>query len=685
VRTKHLALRVTLNSVGTVLVVYLVMQVFGYFRDNLILGISDLSALPSTVIGFISANVLPPMLVLGALLYLLARPIERSQRRLEAGERLSAQELEATRKRILGFSNLVLAMNLLGFAAGYVLLQVFLGQIDLLFRFDRLVILASNLAGGALYATAQSALNGIAFAPLRELLGIHAIGDRRRETESARRQFWAGVLLAAYVLTFLQFHLRDLSSFHAIELTTMARVRSGEVAPDAAGEAWRAALSTGLGAFTSRKGIDVSKVSLPWERGRDFAAVQQDVFVLIFAFLALVSVGILAAIASERRGETEALRRRLREVVEGGGDLRSRLALRSMDDFGELAELINRLLDEFARVVGGIAAEAARTKRGADATALVVAKAEQEATKDAAALVELKDAIEAEAAESRRLREALEGFRGAAAKVNEAAEAQDRSAAEGAAAMEEIAASIESVETMTGRAGSLASSLAGQGDEGSKAAAQTIAAMREIDEASRLILASTGALGKISSDINLLAMNAAIEAAHAGDKGAGFAVVANEVRGLAGHAASETKSIKDRIQAMAGKVAEGVRRSESGGTLLAELGRGLSDSAGVSREIESAMKEQALGTRAAAVAVGQVVEASRTIRGRMAEQGESVRAMTSALDESLRRLDALAEESRRRAVEVRGLELAFASLRAEVAENLAAVAALEAAVGRYKT
>jgi hypothetical protein len=62
VRTKHLALRVTLNSVGTVLVVYLAMQVFGYFRDNLILGISDLSALPSTVMGFLSANVLPPML-----------------------------------------------------------------------------------------------------------------------------------------------------------------------------------------------------------------------------------------------------------------------------------------------------------------------------------------------------------------------------------------------------------------------------------------------------------------------------------------------------------------------------------------------------------------------------------------------------------------------------------------------
>jgi methyl-accepting chemotaxis protein len=685
VKTKHLALRVTLNSIVMILVVYLVMQAFGYFRDNVILGISDLAALPGTVMGFMAANVFPPMLVLGALLYLIARPIQRAQERLEAGERLSAAELEATRKRILGFSNVVLAMNLIGFAAGYVLLQVFLGQIDLLFRFDRLIILVSNLAGGSLYAAAQSALDGIAFAPLRERLGIHSIDGRRRETDSASRQFRVGVLLVVYALTFLQFHLRDLSSFHAIELSTMARVRSGELAPEAAGEAWREALAAGLGTFTGRKGVDASKVPLPWERGKSFADAQQEVFVLISAFLALVSVGILAAIARERRGETAALRNRLSEVVEGGGDLRARLALRSMDDFGELAELINRLLDEFARVVGGIAAEADRTRQGADATALVVAEAEEEATKDAAALIALKDSIEAEAAESRRLREALEGFRGAAAKVREAAEAQDRAAAEGAAAMEEIAASIESVEGMTSRAGELASSLAGQGEEGGKAAGLTIAAMREIDEASRLILAATGALGKISSDINLLAMNAAIEAAHAGDMGAGFAVVADEVRGLAGHAAAETKAIKGHISAMAGKVAEGVRRSEAGGLLLTELGRGLSDSAGVSREIESAMREQAIGTRAAAEAVGQVVEGSRSIRGRMEEQSESVRAMAAALDESLRRLDALAEDSRRRAVEVRGLELAFASVRAEVAKNLEAVAALEAEVGRYKT
>ena len=683
-KTRRLALRVTMNSALMILGVYVVMQVVNYARDNILLGLRGIEGLPSSVALFIGVNVLPPMIVFAILIYALALRIQRVQERLEAGEELPPAELEATRRRILRFSTVVLFVNLAGFAAGYVLLQLLSGHASDILKPDRLVILASNLAGAAIYAMAQSALNDIAFSGLRDRLGIHAIGDRRREMRSTGKQLIMSLLMVLYAMTFLQFNIRDVMTAQGLEEEILGRVRAGSVAPGEAGEAYRQLLLQKMDSFSSRKVSDMAALPLPWERGAGYADIEQRIFFLYFAFMILVAAGLQLTVSLERRAEILALQRRLREVVAGGGDLRARLSLRSMDDFGELAELINRVLDLFGSVVERIGASAARTREGAAAIARVLGEAEATSRRGVDAFLELKSGLEAEAAESRRLRDELELFRRAVGKVEEATRAQDGYVSGTSAAMEEMASSIRSVEAMTRRSGELAAALAGQGRAGGEAARDTSSAILEIEDASKKILEVTGALSKIASDTNLLAMNAAIEAAHAGDLGAGFAVVADEVRSLASNAAAQTKSIKGHISAMAQKVGRGVRQAEAGGALLSELGRGLEDAAAISREIEAAMGEQAEGTRSVADSLVQVVESSRAIRERMGEQGAETEAMAGALEGGLRRLDELAESSRGQAESVRELQTAFASVRQEVERNLEAARDLEAEIGRFK-
>ncbi len=683
-KTRSLALRVTMNSTLMILGVYFVMQVVSYFRDNILLGIDDVSALPATALGFIAMNVLPPLVLLSLLIYLVALPIQRVQARLEAGEELAPGELEATRVRILRFSAWKLGVNLLGFAAGYVLLQVFSGQAAAIFRLDRLVILASNLAGAAVYASAQTALDHMAFASLRDRLGIHAIGERKSEMRSTARQFLLSLFMVVYATTFVQFNMRDVATAQSVQAEVADKLIAGALPVEGARAAYREALAARLPAFTARQGLDLASVPLPWERGMDGAGVQQAIFILCFLFMVLVAAGIQLAVSIDRRDEIGALRSRVHEVVAGGGDLRARLSLRSMDDFGELTELINRLLDQFGGLVGGMSASAARTRESAASIARVLGEAEAISIRSADAFLALKEGLEAEAAESRRLREILGDFRRAASKVDEAARDQDGYVSSTSSAMEEMASSIRSVEQMTRRSGELADGLAGQGKAGGEAARETSAAIREIDEASRSILSVTGALGKISSDTNLLAMNAAIEAAHAGDRGAGFAVVADEVRGLASNAAAQTKSIKGHISAMSEKVSRGVRQAEAGGALLSELSHGLEQAAAISREIAAAMEEQAAGTRSVADSLVQVVDSSRAIRERMAEQGSETEAMAGALELALKRLDELAASSRGQAESVRDLRSAFASVRQEVELNLEASRELDAEIGRFK-
>ncbi len=684
-KTGRLALRVTLNSAVMILGVYFVMQIISYLRDNIILGISDLGALPASVASFLGINVMPPMLIFSVIIYLLALPIQKAGLRLEAGENLNAELIEKTRVRIIGFSVIKLGVNLVGFAAGFLILQVASGHASNILRPEGLVILVSNLAGATVFSTAQSALDDLAFAPVRDRLGLHGIGGRRREPAITTRQVLLTFFLVIYVLTFLQFNNRDLMAAQAIELAALEKVKSGEVKAEDTGAAYRGLLAEGFRGFSARTSLDASIILPSWERGVSWEAIQLRVFLLYAAFMFIVAMGIQATASSELKGRIAALQGRVKEVVAGGGDLRARIALRAMDDLGELAGLVNQLLDQFGSVVHGIAGAAGRTKASAAAIDRLLVDAESSTRAAADAALALEADLSAQAESSRVLRKAIDSFSLAVRGVDEAAEAQVRSVSETSSAMEEMASSIRSVESMTRRSGELSLDLTERGRSGGEDAKATRAAMAEIEESAASVLKVLSALSKIAGDTNLLAMNAAIEAAHAGQQGAGFAVVADEVRSLAANASAQTKSIKALIQAMAARVARGVERTEASGRSLGELVSGLEEAAGISREIAAAMGEQAAGTRSAADSLGQVVEASRSIEGRMAQQEEQTKRMTETIEATLGRIDALVASSRGQAEVARALQEAFDSVRAEVDRNLESSLALGAAIGRFAT
>jgi methyl-accepting chemotaxis protein len=292
----------------------------------------------------------------------------------------------------------------------------------------------------------------------------------------------------------------------------------------------------------------------------------------------------------------------------------------------------------------------------------------------------------------RRFREAVVGVRDASTAVASAsaeisssteemaagAQEQMSQAGEVASAVEEMTKTI--VENSRNASGT--AETARQAREaalaGGKVVEETVAGMRRIAEVVKQSAVTVRELGRSSDQIgeiigviddiadqtNLLALNAAIEAARAGEQGRGFAVVADEVRKLAERTTKATKEIAGMIkkiqQDTGGAVLsmeEGTRQVDEGITLADRAGRSLQEIVDVSQRVTDMVTQIAAASEQQSSASEQIsknVEAISTVTGetatgtqQIAHAAEDLNRMTENLQRLVARFQLAADESPR--------------------------------------
>ncbi|MBN2625546.1 MAG: methyl-accepting chemotaxis protein [Spirochaetales bacterium] len=371
--------------------------------------------------------------------------------------------------------------------------------------------------------------------------------------------------------------------------------------------------------------------------------IKQSVIFLICVFMAVMNVIMLLDGILHRIG----LSRDILNKMSLGDFSFEETNITSRDELGSLLFDLSKVRANVAGLIRSISGSSSRT---------VAIKEQLSAVSEqsSAAMTEMNGNIESIARSAQNLdnnmgdvSRSMDSLGEAVRNIDNAIDEQARLQQQSSSAVTEMSANIESIADIAHRRIESADKLNREAEEGRVVIEETIAGIQEIDSSIDNIKEITQVILGIASRTNLLAMNAAIEAAHAGEAGRGFSVVAEEIRKLAETSSSNSKQINDNIKDIIGKIEEAARRGSRTQSSFGSLTRGIDEVVNALGEIEGSVSELKEGSGEIIRAMDDLESNSRNLRDLShqmnGERAEVTKALEGALQISSENQSAMGE------------------------------------------
>ncbi|MDC7228303.1 MAG: methyl-accepting chemotaxis protein [Spirochaetales bacterium] len=619
---------------------------------------------------------IPIAVVSAIIVQILIRPIYRIMKRNETGDTISEEEFFAARRRSIAIAQIIFILNLVT--------PFIIKAVD--GSFDEgiakgLVILAKDVSIFILAALVQNALYQRILIKPRAIMKIYSVDETSKSwfvKNMNRIQLYASILFIAAIL----FHsamtiVKEVSVFEPAVPENGVMVDQSEQ-QDRTSDALE----------SMHKTMQEQSIIEPAGTEGDVPQMGLGRIQIMILLLILLAIGIISIVDSivsrARYTQTQILRNVLSDMAEGSGDLTQRVLIVQADDNGTLSHQLNRVLDRLQTMFRNISKQ---TDSVADATKAVSAVLEGTvaATEEMTASVsQINSNTARNQAVVKSSQESLNNMLSSLSQINKNVNTQAAYVEQTSSAMTEMIANIQSVNEVTSKANEVSEALKNVSDQGGRAVTNSITAVRDIEESSNEVNNLVQIITKILAATNMLAMNAAIEAAHAGDAGRGFAVVAEEVRNLADDSAGNLKTISENIKIVMERVDRGVKLSENAGQALNDVGLRTDETTRLMSEVASAMQEQAAGANEVLNSINSLVDASSSINRLSEEQQQNNEDMKDNLNKTINAFSEVQSATSELELGNREILNGIEELKEVIRKNEDVVASLQEELGGFK-
>lgn len=324
---------------------------------------------------------------------------------------------------------------------------------------------------------------------------------------------------------------------------------------------------------------------------------QTRFIIIIGVVCALLGILLLYVLIKKMFGEMKVVSTALEEISQGNADLTMRIPEKGNNEISNLAKNFNLFSERLQSIIGTV-------KDSEKNLSTVEVDMEKSMGNTVSSISQIINNINNVHTQIENQSQNVQETSGAVNQIAENIENLERmikSQSEGvstaSSAVEEMVANIRSVNNTVENMVTSFTSLESESKTGQEKQKAVNDKISQIEEKSKMLQEANTAIASIASQTNLLAMNAAIEAAHAGDAGKGFAVVADEIRKLSETSSMQSKTIGEQLKGIQESIVDVVNTSQESRRSFNAVSDEIYRTNELVKQIRQAMEEQNEGSK----------------------------------------------------------------------------------------